>query len=50
MKFLSWIGGAFIIAWLVLWLGLKMVFGAVHLLLLLGVVLIVWGLVQGRRT
>ena len=49
MKFLSWLGVAFIILWLVLWLGVKMVVGAVHLLLVLGLVLIVWGVVQARR-
>ena len=48
MKFLSWIGAAFVVLWLVLWLGLKIVVGTVHLLLLLGLVLIVWGLVQAR--
>ena len=46
MKFLVWIGMAMVLCWAVLWLGIKMVFGAVHLLLVLGVVLIVWGLMK----
>ena len=46
MKFLVWIGIAMIVCWGVLWLGIKMAIGAVHLLLLLGVVLIVWGMLH----
>jgi hypothetical protein len=43
VKILVWLGIAMVICWGVLWLGVKMAVGAVHLLLLLGVVLIVWG-------
>ncbi len=50
MKFLSLIGVAFVILWAVLWLGVKMAVGAIHLLLLLGVVMIVWGFVAGARS
>jgi hypothetical protein len=46
VKFLVWIGIAMVICWGVLWLGIKMAIGAVHLLLLLGVVLIVWGVLR----
>lgn len=46
VKPLVWIGIAMVICWGVLWLGVKMAIGAVHLLLLLGVVLIGWGLLQ----
>jgi Flp pilus assembly protein TadB len=46
MKPLVWLGIALIIAWGVLWLGIKMAVFAVHLLLLIGVVLIGWGLLQ----
>ncbi len=38
---LSVLGIAFIIAWLVLWLAVKVTFGAIHLLVLIGVVLLV---------
>lgn len=50
MKFLVWIGIAMVICWGVLWLGIKMAIGAVHLLLLLGVVLIGWGLLHTGGT
>ncbi len=37
-------GVLFILAWLVLWLAVKVTFGAIHLLFLLGVAMIVIGL------
>jgi hypothetical protein len=46
MKPLVWLGIALIIAWGVLWLGIKMAVFAVHLLLLIGVALIGWGLLR----
>jgi Flp pilus assembly protein TadB len=48
MKFLVWIGMAMVVCWGILWLGIKIAVGAVHLLLVLGVVLIVWGFVKGK--
>jgi type IV secretory pathway VirB2 component (pilin) len=39
----------FIIAWLVMWLAIKVTFGAIHLLLLIGVVLLVVSLFGGAR-
>ena len=48
MKFLTWIGLALIILWLVLWLAVKIAVGAVHLIALLGLVLVLWGLFAGR--
>ena len=50
MKFLSLIGVAFVILWGVLWLGVKIASGAIHLILLLGVVLLVWGLFQAGKS
>lgn len=50
MRFLVWIGIAMVICWGLLWLGIKIAVGAVHLLLLFGVVLIGWGLVHRGRT
>ncbi len=41
MAILSVLGIAFIIAWLVLWLAVKVTFGAIHLLVLIGVGLLV---------
>jgi high-affinity Fe2+/Pb2+ permease len=49
MKFPVWIGIAMVICWAILWLGIKMAIAAVHLLLLLGAVLIVWGLLKRGR-
>lgn len=43
---LSLIGIAFIIAWLVLWLAIKVTFGAIHLLVVIGVILIVLALIK----
>jgi hypothetical protein len=40
------IGVFLIVAWLVLWLAVKITFAAVHLLLLLGIALIVFGLLR----
>jgi hypothetical protein len=49
MKFLVWIGIAMVICWGLLWLGIKIAVGAVHLLLLLGMVLIAWGLLHRNQ-
>jgi hypothetical protein len=38
---LSLLGVVFIAAWLVLWLAVKITFGAIHLLVVIGVILIV---------
>ncbi|MCU0627304.1 MAG: hypothetical protein MUF21_12590 [Gemmatimonadaceae bacterium] len=43
---LVWLGVAFLVLWGVLWLGLKIVSGVVHLLIIVGLALIVWGLVR----
>lgn len=50
MKALMWLGSGLIVAWAVLWLGIKMAVFAVHLLLLFGVALIGWGLLHGNRS
>jgi len=46
MKPLVWLGIGLIVAWAILWLGIKLAAFAVHLLLLIGVVLIGWGLLR----
>ncbi|HVY81460.1 MAG TPA: hypothetical protein VG994_10800 [Steroidobacteraceae bacterium] len=46
MTILKIIGVAIIVLWLVLWLAVKITFGAIHLLLVLGVVLLVVGFVK----
>lgn len=49
MKGLVWLGMGLIAAWAILWLGIKMAVFAVHLLLLIGVALIGWGLLHRDR-
>ena len=43
---LSVLGILFIIAWLVLWLAVKVTFGAIHLLVVIGVVLVIFALLK----
>jgi len=43
---LSVVGVIFIIAWLVLWLAVKVTFGAIHLLLAAGLILLIFALVR----
>ncbi len=50
MKLLVWIGLAMVIAWAILWLGLKIAIGAIHVLLILGLAVIAWGVFQGMRS
>jgi hypothetical protein len=49
MKLLVWIGIAMMLAWGVLWFGIKLAVGAIHLLLVLGLALLFWGLLQRHR-
>lgn len=49
MKPLVWLGIGLVVAWAVLWLGIKLAVFAVHLLLLIGVAMIGWGLLQRGR-
>lgn len=41
-----WIGAILLILWAVLWLGFKIVSGIVHVIVIIAVVLIVWGLIK----
>lgn len=56
MHALVWIGVVLLVLWAILWLGFKIVGGIVHLLVLLAIVFIIWGLLKrgaralGRRT
>jgi len=49
MKLLMWLGVAMMICWGVLWFGIKLAVGAIHILLVLGFVLLCWGLLQRHR-
>lgn len=48
MRILHILGVLFIVAWLVLWLALKVTFAAIHALVVIGVLLIVVGLISSR--
>ena len=41
-----WLGVVLLVLWLVLWLGFKIVSGVVHLLVIVGLAFLVWGLVK----
>lgn len=43
---LTTLGILFIIAWLVLWLAVKITFGAIHLLVAIGIILIIVAIVK----
>ena len=49
MAILKFLGIALIVLWLVLWLAVKITFAAIHLLLLVGVVMIVFGFLKAKR-
>ncbi|MFZ0498254.1 MAG: hypothetical protein WAU49_15535 [Steroidobacteraceae bacterium] len=47
MNAVFWLLGiALVIAWLVLWLAVKVTFGAIHLLVVIGAILIILALVK----
>ena len=46
MQALVGLGVALVVLWAFLWLGLKIAAGAIHILFLLGLVLVVWGLIK----
>jgi hypothetical protein len=46
MHALAWLGIALLALWAVLWLGFKIVSGVVHLLVIAGIILLIWGLVK----
>jgi uncharacterized membrane protein (DUF485 family) len=41
-----WLGIILIVAWAVLWLGLKLATGLIHLMVIIGLALIVWGMIK----
>jgi len=43
------LGAVLIIAWIVLWLAIKVTMGAVHLLLLVGLAMLLIGFVRAER-
>jgi hypothetical protein len=49
MGFLKVVGAIIIVLWLVLWLAVKVTFGAIHLLVLLGLAMIVMGFINSAK-
>ena len=49
MGLLKGLGVAVIVLWLVLWLAVKITFAAIHLLLLVGLAMIVFGFLKSKR-
>ncbi len=49
MGILKVVGAIIILLWLVLWLAVKVTFGAIHLLVLIGVVMIVVGFFNSAK-
>jgi hypothetical protein len=52
MSILAWPGVLFIVAWLILWLAVKVSFAAIHVLVAVGLLMLMVGSVSGtaRRT
>lgn len=46
MGILKALGAALIILWLILWLAVKITFGAIHLLVVVGIILLVIGFIK----
>jgi len=46
MSALVWLGIILIVLWAVLWLGFHIVSGLIHLLIIIGIIMIVWGLIK----
>ena len=46
MRALVWAGGLLIVLWIVLWLVLKIASVLIHLLVVAGIILLIWGLVK----
>lgn len=46
MHALAWIGIVLLVIWALLWLVFEIVSGLIHLLVVAGIVLLVWGLVK----
>jgi len=46
MKALVSLGMTLLVLWAVLWLGFKIVSGLVHLIVIVGIALVIWGLLR----
>ena len=48
MHAVGWLGVVLLVLWADRWLGFKIVIGVVHLLVIVGVFLLIWGLTKKR--
>lgn len=46
MHALVWLGLVLLVFWAVLWIGFKIVSGLIHLIVIVAVALIIWGLLK----
>jgi hypothetical protein len=46
MQPLVWLGIVLVVLWAILWLGLKLASGMLHLLVVVGLALVIWGLIK----
>ena len=41
-----WLGIVLVVTWAILWLGLKIATGLIHLLVIVGLALVIWGYIK----
>jgi hypothetical protein len=46
MQPLLWLGIVLVVLWAVMWIGLKVATGMIHLLVILGLAFVIWGLIK----
>ena len=46
MRPLVWLGIVLVVLWAVLWIGLKIATGFIHLLVIVGLAFVIWGLIK----
>lgn len=46
MQPLVWMGIVLVVLWAVLWIGLKIATGFIHLLVIVGLAFVIWGLIK----
>jgi hypothetical protein len=46
MQPLVWVGIVMVVLWAVMWIGLKVATGMIHVLVILGLAFVIWGLIK----
>ena len=46
MQSLVWLGIVMVVLWVVMWIGLKVATGMIHVLVILGLAFVIWGLIK----